>query len=141
VYSSLDRNEMLPCDALLTLGIFYRLLPDWWIVQVVAGTRGNLDRSLEMLERADRCGPDRIGTLKELGVTRLCIGTTRQDDAALKTGRGALERVRALDPEGRTDEIDRRHAAMLLAEPSLACAYSRDGQQKLDRASLPAATD
>lgn len=141
VYSSLDRNEMLPCDALLTLGIFYRLLPDWWIVQALAGTRGNLDRSLEMLERADRCGPDRIGTLKELGVTRTCIGTTRRDDAMLAAGRQALERVLALEPGGRTDEIDRRHAAMLLEDPTLACAYSRDGQQKLDRAALPASTD
>lgn len=137
VYSSLDRNEMLPCDALLTLGIFYRLLPDWWIVQVLSGTRGDLDTSLAMLERADRCGPERIGTLKELGVTRLCIGVTREEPAAIAAGRQALERVLALEPGGRTDEIDRRHAAMLIADPSLACAYSRDGQQELDRARLP----
>lgn len=141
VYSSLDRNEMLPCDALLTLGIFYRLLPDWWIVQAITGTRGDLDLSLAMLERADRCGPDRIGTVKELGVTRACIGTTRGDEAMLAAGRQAFERVLALEPDGRTDEIDQRHAAALLADPSLACAYSRDGQQKLDRGALPASTD
>lgn len=140
VYSSLDRNEMLPCDAWLTLGIFHRLLPEWWIVYAITGSQGNLEVSESFLLRADGCGPDRIGTLKELGVTRLCVGTRYKSDRMLAEGRKTLERVLALEPQGRTDEIDLRHAARLIEDPSLACTYSRDGQQKLDRSSLPPKT-
>lgn len=132
-YSSLGGQEMLPCDAELTLGIFYRLVPDWWIVKVLAGTRGDLDKSHERLLAADACYPDRVGVVKELGVTELCIGTKRKgDEAMLAAGRATLERMLALPAETPSDVIDQRHARMLLEDPELACEYSRDGQQELD---------
>ena len=45
----------------------------------------------------------------------------------------------ALIPPGApTDLTDVKHARMLIADPSLACEYSRDGQQDLDEAQLEA---
>ena len=137
-YSSLDNNEMLPCDAYQALGIFYRLVPDWWIVQVLAGTRGDLDKSLALTRKAVECGPDRIGAMKEYAVTQLCIGKKRRDDALLAGGKETLRALQKLPPGNPTDQIDVAHAALLLADPGIACEYSRDGQQDLDKAKLDA---
>jgi hypothetical protein len=137
-YSSLRGQEQLPCDAFLCLGIFYRLVPDSFVVELIGGTRGSLEKSISYLERSDRCGPRRIGTLKELGVSQLCKGEKAKDDALVVAGRSTLLRARALPPEGDTDVTDIRHIDMLLANPKLACGYSRDGQQDLDEEKLKA---
>ncbi len=136
--SSLGGEEMIPCDTQLTLGIFYRMVPDWWIVKLLSGTRGDLDKSLAFLKDADACHPKRTGVVKELGVTQLCIGSQRSDAAMIEAGRATLRRVLALPIDSPTDTIDHRHAVMLIDDPSLACEYSRDGQQDLDEAALEA---
>jgi hypothetical protein len=137
-YSSIRGQEQLPCDAHLCLGIFYRLVPDSFLVEMIGGTRGSLDQALAQLERSDRCGPGRIGTLKELGISQLCKGEKSKDEALVVTGRSTLLRARAIAPEGDTDVTDLRHIDMILANPKLACGYSRDGQQDLDEGKLKA---
>ena len=137
-YTSLSSAEDLPCDTYLTLGIFYRLVPDWWIVGALAGTRGDLDKSLAWLERADKCAPNRIRALKELGVTQLCIGTKREQPEMIARGQATLSRVLALPKAHTHSHIDKDHSRKLIADPSLACEYSRDGQQELDREKLEA---
>lgn len=132
-YRSIDGGEHLPCDAQLTLGILYRIVPDSWIVKVLSGTRGDLERSQHSLEAANACSPGDIGILKELGVTHLCIADRQDDPTHLGLGRQFLEqslRVPARDDS--TDLVDHRHIRMLLDDPSLACEYSRDGQQETD---------
>ncbi len=132
-YSSLGREEVLPCDLHQALGQFYRLVPDWWIVRLLAGTRGDLDKSLHHLQIADRCSADRIQVVKELGVTQLCIADKRNDEEIAEKGKVTLSRMLQLTPEVATDHMDMRHARMLLKQPELACEYSRDGQQELDK--------
>jgi len=135
-YTSLAQAEDLPCDTYLTLGIFYRIVPDWWIVGALAGTRGDLDQSLAWLEKADACAPNRIRTLKELGVTQLCIGTKREQPQMISRGQATLSRVLALPDQHTHSHIDKDHSKKLIADPELACEYSRDGQQELDREKL-----
>lgn len=135
-YQALEGAEELPCDTYLTLGIFYRLVPDWWIVGVLAGTRGDLDKSLAWHEKANACRPNRIRSLKELGVTQLCIGVTREQPAMIERGRATLTHMRTLPKAHTHSEIDKEHALTLIKNPELACEYSRDGQQELDREKL-----
>jgi tetratricopeptide (TPR) repeat protein len=135
-YQSLEGAEHLPCDTYLTLGIFYRLVPDWWIVGALAGTRGDKDKSLMWLEKANICRPDRIRTLKELGVTQLCIGHSRSDPAMLAKGRMTMAYLQNLPLSHTHSDIDKDHAKKLSADPSLACEYSRDGQQEHDEKQL-----
>jgi len=135
-YQSLEGAEHLPCDVYLTLGIFYRLVPDWWIVGAVAGTRGDKDKSLMWLERANSCQPNRIRALKELGVTQLCIGHSRNDPAMLVKGISTMGYIQTLPRSHTHSDIDKDHGKKLAADPSLACEYSRDGQQELDEKQL-----
>jgi hypothetical protein len=138
VYSSLGGREMLPCDAFHALGIYYRLVPDWWIVQAIAGTRGSLDKSLAYSLKAVQCKADDIDNWKELGATQLCIGEQREDAAMTANGLQSLNKALALAPVLDRGRIDQRHSQMLINDPSLACEYSRDGQQDLDEAKLKA---
>jgi len=137
-YRSLDGGESMPCSAYLTLGIFYRLVPDSWIVGVIAGVRGDLDKSLMWLEKADTCHPNRIGIVKELGATQLCIGETRKQPEMTARGKATLGRVLAMPPSHTTGALDQKHAAKMIGDPSLACSYSRDGQVEIDRKEIEA---
>jgi hypothetical protein len=76
--------------------------------------------------------------VKELGVTLLCKADRQGDDAALKRGLGVLTQAVAIPvaPGDGTAALDRRHSLMLIEDPSLACEYSRDGQQELDEEKL-----
>jgi len=137
-YTSLKGEENLPCDAHLTLGVFYRLLPDWWLVQMVAGTRGDIDKALVWLNRAVQCAPDTIRSRKELGVAYLCAAERKSDAALRAQAAPHFAHALALSPVHETERIDQRHIRVLQAQPQQACAYSRDGQQKLDEAAVPA---
>lgn len=132
-YESLDGNEILPCDVFLTLGIFYRMVPDSMVVKALAGTKGDLKLSLDWHMRSNRCRPGRIGSIKELGVTQLCLGKKKKDQSMLEKGRRTLRDMQKLPSTTATDDIDKRHGLMLIDEPSLACEYSRDGQQDYEK--------
>jgi|GEM_PF-596891 len=135
-YVSLQREEELPCDAFLSLGIFYRMLPDWWLVKLLAGTRGDLDKALVWLDKANTCSPKKIRVMKELGVAQLCAGKKKNDDKLIAQGKATLTAMLPIEPVHETEVIDLRHARMLIKEPKKACGYSRDGQQKLDEKEL-----
>ncbi len=136
-YSAANGNEILPCDAHQALGIFYRLVPEWWIVGVIAGTKGDIGKSVEHLSKASKCvGTPMIRNLKELGVAQICYGQRRKDQAVLAQGIGTLSTMVAMPPVTDTEKIDIKHGHMLIADPDLACEYSRDGQQDLDEEKL-----
>lgn len=135
-YASLGGHEVLPCDAYHALGIYYRLVPDWWIVQVLAGTRGDLDKSLAFNEKSIACKPKEIQNWKELAATQLCIGTKRGDEDMIAEGKRSAEKAAALKATTDKQRTDQKHALMLRDDPSLACEYSRDGQQDLDQKKL-----
>jgi hypothetical protein len=137
-YQSLGNEELLPCDAFHALGIYYRLVPDWWIVHVIAGTRGDLDVSLAYGKRAVACKPDDVDNWKELGATQLCIAEKRKDETMRAEGMTSLARAHAIPADTERERIDHRHSLMLMNQPALACAYSRDGQQDLDESKLTA---
>jgi hypothetical protein len=135
-YRSIGTQEQLPCDAYLALGIFYRLVPDMWLVKAIAGTKGDLRKSLELQTKGAACAPTTIRNLKELGVTQLCIGTSEKDDAMIAKGKATIERYLTLEPTMEAERVDLRHGRLLLADPDMACGYSRDGQQDLDESKL-----
>jgi len=135
-YASIGLQEELPCDTYLALGIFYRLVPDYWIVKVISGTRGDLDKSLKMHQRGVACAGERIRNIKELAVTQLCIGTKRNQPEMIEAGKKSVNRYLAIAPRANQDFVDIRHGADLLLDPSIACSYSRDGQQDLDESKI-----
>lgn len=137
-YRSLGGEEILPCDPIMGLGTFYRMVPDMWIVKLLTGTRGDLNKSLEYLNRADQCSPGRIEIKKELGATLICAGQRQHQPALVVQGIALLHQVADMPPTKPTDIIDVKHAAAMAADPDMACAYSRDGQAEVDAEELAA---
>ncbi len=131
-YTSLGREEVLPCDPTMALATFYRMVPDMWVVKVLTGTRGDLDLSLQWGLRAERCSPGRIEIMKELAMTRICLGQKRKQPELVVQGIADLRRVAGMPPSKPTDRIDVVHATRVADDPDLACAYSRDGQAEVD---------
>ena len=130
-YSSISGQETLPCDAEIGLSIEYRLVPDYWIIQQLSGMRGSPEKAVKYAEMADQCTPNRIGSRKELGVAQVCMGQRKKQSAMVAKGVATLYSVLALpvvDSNG-TDVIDQKHVKMILNDLSMACDYSRDGQQ------------
>lgn len=116
-------------DTQCGLGIYYRLVPDWWIVKVLTGTRGDIDKAISHLRESIRYQPYRIEYNKELGISLLCRAH-RQDSAAdLKEGIDVLKKTLEMPTLLGTDDIDKRHIEELLKNPKRACGYSRDGYE------------
>lgn len=137
-YASLGGHEIIPCDTYHALGIFYRLVPDWWIVQMLSGTRGDLEKSLQWHQKAVQCKPNEVSNWKELGATQLCIGQKKKDPAMVDAGIASLRRGAGMVPKNDRQRIDVRHCKAMMEDPSMACEYSRDGQQDLDQKKLEA---
>ncbi|MEW5848260.1 MAG: hypothetical protein AB2A00_05570 [Myxococcota bacterium] len=124
-------EDLLEAHFHYVLGIFYRIVPDWWIVKVVAGTRGDKKKSIEFHRQSVRLRPD-TSTFTELGVSLICHGQKKDapDDAA--EGLRTLEKVLTMPEKSAIDAIDKRNCRLVLANPKLACGYSRDKFQEID---------
>lgn len=110
-------------DALHALSQFYRLAPDAWYMGFI-GTRGSIDRAIELSREAVRMQPTRIEYRKELAVSLLCRDGPGDREEAQRELRSLL----ALPVITRIDRIDHQHARRILADvPENVCGYSRDG--------------
>ncbi|MSQ03888.1 MAG: hypothetical protein EXR71_18705 [Myxococcales bacterium] len=116
-----------PGDVYNALGQFYRLCPDWKLMEWISGTRGDIDKSVKYLRMMVADDPKRPEGLKELGVALLCKGYKQGDEAAKTEGRTWLNGAYALPHTYPTDVIDHRQIPVILAKEADACGYSRDG--------------
>ncbi|MFO8055740.1 MAG: hypothetical protein R6V10_00395 [bacterium] len=135
-YCARDGSANSLGDAYNALGQFYRVLPEWLCtfgIRQLVGTCGDIDKSVEYQRKAVAREPERIEYVKELGVSLVCRGQKRENPEDIKEGRKYLKKVLELPEIKHTDPIDKKHAQMILSDPSLACGYSRDAQQEQSR--------
>ncbi len=135
-YRTVGGAEHLPCHSYMALGVFYRLVPDSWIVSVLTGARGDMRKSVQWLEKAATCQPEAVQITKELAASRICLGQQTNQQAIVDVGMAELRAIPGFEDIMHTDHIDRKHAQMLLEKPEMACSYSRDGQQEHDMDAL-----
>jgi tetratricopeptide (TPR) repeat protein len=120
-------------DAYNALGQFYRVLPEWLCTfpfKQLVGTCGDLAKSVEYQRKAVAREPQRIEYQKELGISLICDGQKHDKPEEVTEGKKILNDLQALPEIKKTDPIDKQHAKQILADPSLACGYSRDAQQE-----------
>ena len=113
------------------LGMLYRILPDWWIIKLIAGVRGDLDKAIAYQRKSAAMRPE-ISTQMELGVTLMCSGHKRSRAADMQEGRVLVEGILGMKPADPLDELDQQAARFLLAHPKKTCGYSRDKMQDVD---------
>ena len=112
------------------LGIYYRLVPEWWMIQMLFGTRGDLQKSIAYQRAAVKLHPE-LARQIELAVSLLCRGDKEDDAAQTREGKALLQAVVAAPAPREVDRVDQRTAQKVLADPSLACGYSRDKPQNV----------
>lgn len=116
---------------------FYRILPDWFWLDWVIGVHGDKQRALAYIRKALELHESRVDYRVELGAVLLCMGHGQGDARLLEEGRHAM--LVALEQEQfqSTDQLDVRHAKVMLEHPELACGYSRDGWIDLSEVKQP----
>ena len=135
-YHTADNRAHALGDSYYAIGMFYRLVPEWlcyfpfnWLI----GACGDKEKSIEYLRKAVALTPKRIQFQRGLAVSLLCHGQTYDRPEEIEEGKKILKDLQSL-PEIRTyDHIDKEHARMLLADPSLACGYQRDAQHEVSK--------
>ena len=138
VYRMDNGISSFPGDAWNALGQFYRLCPDWKAMEWIAGTRGDINKSVSYFRLMVADDPNRLEGLKELGVALLCKGYKQDDDDAKAEGRKWLDKAYTLPAVYPTDVIDHKQIPLIKAREADACGYSRDGWEKLDESAYAA---
>ncbi len=116
-----------PGDVYNGLGQFYRLVPDFAAVAWIAGTRGDIDKSVRYFRMMVQDDSSRMEGVKELGVALLCKGEKQKDNAAKAEGRMWLNKAYTMPASYPTDVIDHGQIPVILSREGEACGYSRDG--------------
>ena len=132
-YRSANDSASFPGDVYFALGQFYRLCPDWTIVKMFIGTKGDIDESIRWHRKGVAFSPSRPEMSKELGVSLLCKANREDDAQALAEGKKWLKKAQAMPSQKTTDDIDKDQIPIILSRADDACGYSRDGWQEVSR--------
>jgi tetratricopeptide (TPR) repeat protein len=135
-YHSADNRDNALADAYYALGMFYRLVPEWlcyFPFNLLIGACGDKEKSIEYEREAVALSPNRIQFHRALGVSLLCHGQTYDKPEEIAEGKKILKDLQSMLEVRPYDYIDKEHARMLLADPSLACGYQRDAQHEVSK--------
>ncbi|HCH63214.1 MAG TPA: hypothetical protein DFR83_10445 [Deltaproteobacteria bacterium] len=132
-YRSSNDGASFPGDVYFALGQFYRLCPDWTIVKMFIGTKGDIDESIRWHRKGVAFSPSRPEMAKELGVSLLCKANRESDASAMAEGKKWLNKALAMPSQKTTDDIDKGQIPIILSRADDACGYSRDGWQEVSR--------
>ena len=124
-------GEDLQASSYCALGVYYRMCPSFFLISLIFGISGDLDKSVEYCDKAYQMDPTRIEIVKEYGISLITRGLDRNKPEDIEKGKEFLRKVDTLALRMKTDTVDKEHAKMLLADIKLCPDYSRDQQQEL----------
>jgi hypothetical protein len=125
------KGENLIASCYVALGSYYRLCPTFFLLKLIFGIHGDIDKSVGYCRKAYDLDTTRIEIVKEYGVSLVTRGLKRKNPADIQAGRNYLTLVETLPLRLRTDQVDKDHSKLLLADISLCPDYSRDQQQDI----------
>jgi len=114
------------------LGIYYRLVPDSWWLDLFFGIRGDINKSIKYLQRAMGTKPDQVELYTELAAANYCKFDREDSDRAKEDAQRWINTCLKLKAKDPLNEISQAHCTKLQNDPELGCGYSRDGQQETD---------
>ena len=114
------------------LGIFYRLVPDSWIMSLFFGVRGDIGKAVKHLQAAMKTKSDEVELYTELVAASYCKAERDDDSAALKLGHDYVKQCQTKPATSVLRKLSQSHCGKLRDNPALGCGYSRDKQQETD---------
>jgi hypothetical protein len=124
-------GEDLLASCYLALGVYYRICPSFFLLKLIFGISGNIDKSIQYCEEAYTIDTKRIELVKEMGISYITRGLKKKNNADIEKGKEYLRMVPSLPYRLKTDPIDVEHSKMLLEHIELCPGYSRDQQQEI----------
>ena len=124
-------NDNTEANANFALCQYYRKAPESSIMKLIFKTRGDLDRAVKHCGNAVKIQPDRIDLTKEMGVVLVCRGNRRGNQQDIETGKKWLSKTQSMKTDTAIDKIDLQDSLKIIANPKLACGYSRVQQEEV----------
>jgi len=128
-----DENNSTLGNLHYTSAIFYRVMPDWFVIRLLLGVRGDKERALDHSRRALELHPSRLDYQIEVGTQLMCLGSSRGDDALLAEGDATLQRATAREAHTLDDQREIVAARIMIENPAKACGYAGDTWIEIDR--------
>lgn len=111
------------------LGMFYRLVPDFFLMSWLFDVKGDIKKSVAFHQKSLDIDPPNACSELMLGVSLLCLGKGKAETEDGKKGMAVLARAKKLPAKNSITEICAKDIPKLEKDPSLACGYESSRQQ------------
>ena len=114
------------------LGIFYRVVPDFFLLKWMFGISGDIDKSIVMHEEALEYGNRGPCAKLMLSVSMYCKTGGDPGESYTKKASNIVDEILASQTTSEDTRICLKDAARIRNEPAKACGYTKAKQQETD---------
>jgi hypothetical protein len=107
------------------LGMFYRLVPDRWMMQRLFAIRGNLERSVALHREGLHLNPEDPCASLMLAASLLCQSGVKSPHEMPEEAAQLLEKARRLPSFDKNQTLCQLDSERLQRRPAIACHYSQ----------------
>ena len=118
-------NVSLKGAAFYGLGLFYRLVPDIFLIDWIWGIRGNIDHSIELHKTATEFDKYNPCSLLMLSVAQLCRYHDEDGHPEYKSAMIGLDRAQKITPIDNPQAVCVRESYKIQVNPSRTCGYTQ----------------
>ena len=112
------------------LGLFYRLVPDIFLVDWIWGIRGDLEKSISLHKKAVTYDQGNPCSLLMLSVAQLCKYHHQKEHSEFKSALKTLDRIQSITPIDTPQEVCVSESFKIKQTPSRTCGYTQAKYQE-----------
>ena len=118
-------NVSLQGSAFYGLGLFYRLVPDVFLIDWIWGIRGNLEKSIALHKTASQFDEYNPCSLLMLAVAQLCVHHEDESHPEFQSAMINLQRAQKIRPIDTPQEVCIQETFKIQDNPSRTCGYTQ----------------
>ena len=131
-----SKNVSMQGSVRYALGMFYRLIPDFFLIDWLFDVRGDIDKSIQYHRESIAIdGKNACATLM-LAASLLCKSKGEKGEPSTKEGLTLLAETKSAKTKNLTIQVCVRDAQKLMDNPSNGCGYTTAKQQETDEESF-----
>ena len=127
-----SKNVSMQGSVRYALGMFYRLIPDFFLLDWLFDVRGDIDKSIKYHRESIAIdGKNACATLM-LAASLMCKSKGEKGEPSTREGMNLLAETKAAKTDNITIQVCVRDAQKLMDNPSNGCGYTTAKQQETD---------